>query len=156
MPFSNGATWHLTMLLAQGTCTPATLPRAQPAMWHPTDPPAPSVTLHLVSPAALFPIAPWPQAPASTSSWIQSPPHILSPFLPHPPEVPSPLCSQQCWRGTAPQSSHGCPGPGGQQHPPPVSLARGPSFTARPTSLGRHTRRGRPGRWLPPYRRQAY
>lgn len=133
MPFSHGAMWHPTMLLAQGTYTP-TSPVSCPASHAaPHEPPCP-----ICHPAPCQPHSPvfpsphglsalWPQAPASTSSWNQSPTHVWSQSLPQPSEVPSPLCSQQCWRGTAPQSPQGCPGPRGQQHPPPSAWHVGPA-----------------------------
>lgn len=137
------------------------LPHAQPAMWHPTNPLPHLSPCTLSAPLPRVPVTPRshsPVAPGTNKHQLldPSPLRVLSPFLLRPLEVPSPLCSQQCWRGTAPQSPQGCPGPRGQQRPPPLSLAHAPSLMARPTSLGRHTRRGRPGRWLPPYRRQAY
>lgn len=52
MPFSNGATWHPTMALAQGTCTPASPAPCPASHVAPHESPAPSVTLHPVSPTA--------------------------------------------------------------------------------------------------------
>lgn len=94
------------------------LPHAQLAMLHPTNPAAPSVTLHPVSPTALCSHRPTVSQPCGPRHQLLQPIPYLCPSPPQPSEVPSPLCSQQCWRGTAPQSPHGCPGPRGSSVPP--------------------------------------
>lgn len=126
MPFSNGARQHPAMPLSQGTCTPASPAPCPPSHVAPHDTPPPRPVCHpapcqphcpvFPSPHGLT--APWPQAPASTSSW--TPPLCVS--SPHSSRSHSrcPAPSAVSTAGTALPHSHpmGALVPGGSSIPP--------------------------------------
>lgn len=131
--------------------------RAQPATLHPMNLPVTQpVTLYSVSPTALCPHRPIAPQPCSPMHQQAPTPGAKPPRMPWPhpchscPRRPPHSAARNA--GGAPPHRHptGAPALRDGGAPDPPSLAHGTSLMARPVSLGSHTRRGRPGRWLPP------